>query len=204
MKKIFLLAALAAASLTIQSCSQNGTKDTKEVAENSNEARVENDQTALTGSSDEGDKEDDSSFMMEAADGGMLEIEASKLALTKTSSTQVKNFAQMIIKDHTRMASDMATLAMQKKVDLPVGLSKNAQDEIKELTEKSGVDFDHDYMDLMQEVHEKDEKLFEKASKEATDADVKAMFAKELATIKMHMDQAKMGEAHQDDRKDAM
>ena len=40
-------------------------------------------------------------FVKEVAISDMFEIESSKMALKKSSSTSVKQFAEMMIKDHT-------------------------------------------------------------------------------------------------------
>src|SRR5690242_9906613 len=61
----------------------------------------------------------DSSFLKDAAEVGLYEVQGSKIALQKSTDPQVKAFAQQMIDDHTKASQDLEALASQKGVKLP-------------------------------------------------------------------------------------
>ena len=64
-------------------------------------------------------------------------------------------------------------------------------DHIKKLSEKSGKEFDRDYMSMMVKDHQDDVDKFEKMSKDGNDADLKAFATKTLPILRAHLDSAK-------------
>lgn len=56
-----------------------------------------------------------------------------------------------------------------------------------DLQTKSGAEFDKDYVDVMVKDHKKAVDLFEKASKDAKDAEMKAFATETLPTLKSHL-----------------
>jgi len=59
-------------------------------------------------------------FVTEAAQSDMLEIESSKLAVTKTDSAKTKAFAERMVKDHTETSTELKGLVTGGKVQLVV------------------------------------------------------------------------------------
>jgi len=59
---------------------------------------------------------------------------------------------------------------------------------IKKLSDKTGNDFDKEYADMMVKGHKNAIKKFEKASSNATDADIKNWAGSMLPTLRMHLD----------------
>ena len=136
----------------------------------------------------------DSKFIMNAATGGEMEVALGKVAATKGSSADVKDFGQMMVDDHTKANEKLKDLATKKGVDLTKAEDKAVKQESKEeasLSKKEGADFDKDYIKMMVKDHEEDVKEFEKASKDAEDADVKAFASETLPTLQKHLDKAK-------------
>ena len=63
--------------------------------------------------------EHDHKFLMDAAQGGMLEVEAARLATERASSADVKNFAQTLLRDHQAANEKLQRIAADKGVTLP-------------------------------------------------------------------------------------
>lgn len=130
-------------------------------------------------------------FMTEAAQGGMAEVELSRMAQTKAQNADVKKFAQKMVQDHTNANNELKGVATKKTVTLPTdvgAMHKAAMDKLKGM---SGADFDKEYVAEMVKDHEKDVADFQKQADGATDADVKAFAAKTLPTLKMHLEMIK-------------
>src|SRR5690606_24837618 len=62
---------------------------------------------------------EDTGFLENAAQGSYAEIEASKLAMEKSESAEVKEFAQKMIDDHQMMVDKITALAKAKGATPP-------------------------------------------------------------------------------------
>lgn len=133
----------------------------------------------------------DKSFMKDAAEGNAAEISASKTALDKSSSADVKSFAQMMVDDHGKANTELEGLASQKGVKLPDTPSIAKKTEIKMLSERKGSSFDKHYAESIGvKAHQDTIKLFQKEVDKGTDADVKAWASKTLPTLQHHLEAA--------------
>jgi putative membrane protein len=130
-----------------------------------------------------------SKFMVDVADVNMTEIQLERIAQDKATSKRVKDFAAMMVKDHSGAADDLKKLASQKNVTLPANVSEEHQKKMDDLSKKTGKDFEKAYIDLMEDGHESTVKDFEKQT-DNNDADVKAFVNKMLPTLRMHRDSA--------------
>lgn len=134
----------------------------------------------------------DKKFMEKAADAGSTEIAASKVAQSKSTNPQVKTFADTMVADHTKVADELKQLATSKGVTLSDQPSSKHQAEITKLNGLSGADFDKEYAKAIGVSAHKDAvSLFTKASKKATDPDVKAFAAKNAPALEHHLQMGK-------------
>ncbi|QHL88448.1 DUF4142 domain-containing protein [Nibribacter ruber] len=132
----------------------------------------------------------DATFMMTAASSNMLEIEAGKLAAQQATNAEVKRFAQMMVDHHTKASQEQMTIASQMNVTLPTALMPMHQTMLDKLQNKTGKDFDEEYMDMMEVAHKMDIALFEAKSNNAQEPTVKAFAAKGLPMLKSHQEMA--------------
>lgn len=134
--------------------------------------------------------EDTRTFMTKAAGGGILEVELGQLAQQNAGSERVKNFGQMMVTEHTQANNDLKAVAGQKNVTLPETIPAEHQHHKDDLSRKKGAAFDKAYMKMMVDDHKKDIDEFEKASKNATDPDVKNFATQKLPVLRKHLDSA--------------
>lgn len=132
----------------------------------------------------------DSTFAMEAASGGMMEVEAGNLAQQNASNERVKAFAAMMVRDHSKANEELKTLATSRGLMLPDSMMKKHRSHIQMMQKMTGKAFDKHYMNMMVTDHKEDVSKFENASKNATDADLKAWAGKTLPVLIMHRDSA--------------
>jgi putative membrane protein len=187
MKKILLAGkAILGAGLIIislNSCkNEPKQEDPKEVAEDANEAKFDTINS----------KEDDSEFLVDQAEINLAEIELGKLAQQKGTNPEVKKYGKMLVDEHTKAASEVSALAKAKNFTLPTSLTEEGQEEYKKLNEKTGLDFDKKFVDMMVDGHEKAIDKLQKASKDATDADVKLWASNNIAGLTAHLEHAKL------------
>jgi putative membrane protein len=185
MKSINLvITAVALSASVLQACNNSNTKnDSKANADSANAKK----DTSSMGSTLAVNK-DDAQFAVDAASGGMAEVELGKLAQSKATNPQVKEFAQKMVTDHTKANNELMDVAKLKNITLPSVPGADEQKVLADLTKKSGKDFDKAYVSAMVDDHKKDVKEFDGATKSVKDTDIKAFAVKTLPTLKMHLD----------------
>ena len=129
----------------------------------------------------------DEHFVMEAAHGGMAEVELGKVAADKASSDEVKKFGQRMVDDHGKANDELKTLVQNKGISLPTSLDSKHRATIDRLSKLSGAQFDKAYVQEMLKDHQKDVADFRTESKSGKDADVKAWASKTLPTLEEHL-----------------
>jgi putative membrane protein len=192
MKKSNFIAVACMAVFAFQACNDAGSDDPIKSANESNEVKQD---SAENRGTDQGAasavSEEDSKFAVEAGSGGMMEVQLGELAQQKASSQKVKDFGAMMVRDHSKANEELKSLASMKNITLPPAPGEDHMDHIKNLSEKSGKEFDKDYMKMMVDDHQDDIDKFEKCSKDAKDADLKAFAQKTLPVLRTHLDAAK-------------
>jgi putative membrane protein len=139
----------------------------------------------------------DHDFLMDAAMGGLMEVELGRIAAQKGMSESVKQFGQRMVDDHSKANTELMTLASSKGMTLPTALDEKHQKEVTKLSAMSGAEFDRAYAKMMLSDHNKDVKEFEKQSTKGADADLKAFASKTLPTLQEHLQMAKNLEPNQ-------
>jgi putative membrane protein len=128
-------------------------------------------------------------FVKTAAQAGMTEVELGKIALSKSENAEVREFAQRMVKDHTKANSELAAIAAGKGILAPKALDAEHQAMVDSLKVKSGAEFDREYSRHMNMDHNKAVALFESATK-SPDADLAKFAQKTLPTLKEHKEMA--------------
>lgn len=174
---------------TTTSTTSTGTTDTSNMT-NANSNTVNAGAGGATAYSNTPLGREDSAFVMKAAMGGMMEVEAGNLAKQNATSERVKNFANMMVNDHTKANQELMSLASSKGMTLPQTMSAEMQRHVEALRKAQGKNFDRQYMSMMVTDHRKDVSEFQKQSTSGTDADLKSWAGKTLPVLQMHRDSA--------------
>jgi putative membrane protein len=118
----------------------------------------------------------------------MFEVQVGQLAATKAQDPNVKSFANMLVDHHQKANDELTKLANAKGVELPAAPPKGLRNDVEKLGKKQGQEFDSAFVkEVGIKAHEKDIKLFEKASKDLKDPELKAFAAKTLPQLKEHL-----------------
>jgi len=132
----------------------------------------------------------DAKRMQKLAQDNLAEIEAGKLAADKAQDPQVKQFAQRMVDDHTKMLDDLKKLAQSKHVDLPTAPDAKHQKLMSKLQSLSGDKFDREYMRAMVKDHRDTLKQVQRTAKSAKDADLKNSAQQAAPEIQDHLKMA--------------
>jgi putative membrane protein len=173
MQVIFILAVVFGTA----SCNNTKTEDTKEVAEDQNDEKF-----------DDKKNEKDAQFLVNAAEINREEISLGQLAQQSGRSTLVKELGKMMEDAHTKSLAELTALAKSKNITLPDAQTEDGLDAYKKLNDKSGNDFDEAYSDMMVKGHKDAISLFEKASTESADMDIRAWATATLPDLRTHLD----------------
>ena len=133
----------------------------------------------------------DRNFAMEAAMGGMMEVELGRVAAQRGTSEAVKQFGQRMVDDHSAANQELMTLASSKGMTLPTALDEKHQEQVTKLSAMSGAEFDRAYSRMMLSDHEKDVKAFERQGSKGGDPDLRAFATKTLPTLQQHLEMAR-------------
>ena len=132
----------------------------------------------------------DNDFVKDAASGGMMEVEPGKYAEENALNPRVKNFGEMMVRDHSKANDELRSIATNKSIALPHEQDKNDR-KMADLQKKTGKDFDKAYMNMMVDDHQKDIDEFKKQADNGNDPDLKAFASKCLPILQTHQDSAK-------------
>lgn len=184
MKKLIYGAAITLSVFAFQACNSN--KDSKGTADSLNKTKDTTTNVMNTGgiAVDKSDAE----FATKAAAGGMAEVQIAKLALDKTTNSSIKQFAKMMVDDHSKADDELMNIAKTKNITLPTALDADHQKKYDELNGKTGADFDKDYVSTMIDGHQSALSLMQSEAKDGKDADLKAFAAKTAPVVQMHLD----------------
>lgn len=131
--------------------------------------------------------EADRKFVTDAAAGGMYEVQVSQLAASKASDPKVKAYGEKLVQDHGKANDELKSFASSHDVALPTSLPADKKAQLDKLSKASGADFDKQYVKMVgMDDHKKDIAMFEKASKDAKNPELKAWIDKTLPTLKEH------------------
>src|SRR6202012_4049689 len=126
-------------------------------------------------------------FVNEAATSDMFEIQASKLAASRTTG-DVQSFANQMITDHTKTTTDLTGLAQSASIPPPAQMTSAQQDMLTKLQGLQGEDFAKQYMDDQVSAHKDAVSLFQRYGNGGDNAQIKSWASQTLPTLQHHLD----------------
>jgi putative membrane protein len=198
MKRIALLPVVFVAALSFACNADNRTTNDNRTIENDSTVGTTGDSVSA------GDRD----FVEDVAVANMAEVELGKMAMERGVSAEVKKFADMMVKDHSKAGDELKQIAMQHSIPIPAGLDEKHQDLKTKLSNAKGADFDREYMNAMVDGHQDVvDRLQTRASEDRigddkgsvkpersdnpTEAALNEWSATALPTVRHHLDEAK-------------
>ena len=133
----------------------------------------------------------DSDFAKAAAEGGFAEVRFGGLAEDKASSKAVKDLAQRMVDDHTKVDDKLKAAASKDNISIPAQLNAKDQAMYVRLSQLSGAAFDRAYARDMVRDHEADLAEFRREANDGKDASIKSFAAQTLPTLEDHLKEAR-------------
>ena len=101
-----------------------------------------------------GGARDSRGFVNEVSMVNHAEIEMAQLASQRAQSPDVKQFAQMMIRDHTKAGNELKQAVSGHDVQMPAHMDDKHQSVMDRLKNLRGAEFDREYMNAMVEGHQ--------------------------------------------------
>jgi putative membrane protein len=203
MKHTLLLSAAALAALSLAACNKpasttaaDATDATKAAASDAASAtgsavsKAEDATGAAVGaaSANTVGPHDTAAFVSNASQSDMYEIQAAKIAETRSKNKDIVAFAKMMVKDHTATMAAMGPLVKAAGQTPADKLDNRRQGFIDNLNKASDADFDKTYVDQQVAAHKEALDLMNGYAKDGSDAGLKGGAAKIAPTVQMHLD----------------
>jgi putative membrane protein len=148
---------------------------------------VPNGQMSPMAPPDAGTQAQDKVFLQKASEGGMAEVQMGRLAAQKGNSSEVKQFGQKMVEDHTKLNEQMKPIAASLGVAAPRHLNKTDQAEFDKLSGLSGDAFDQEYITNMVKDHRKDLHEFRREEAATSNPDLKQAVSQAEQVISQHL-----------------
>ena len=133
----------------------------------------------------------DSKFIREVIADNLLEVRRAELAQRKAKSSSVKQFAERMAADYSKLQDDWTNMTSVSGQEFKPGMGKSHQAKVNQLEKLSGRAFDRAYMSAVIVDHRDYIAYFEKEGKASRSSQVREMVQRELPILRTHFNQAK-------------
>ncbi|NPD69164.1 DUF4142 domain-containing protein [Lichenicola cladoniae] len=132
----------------------------------------------------------DATFIQDAAQGGLAEVQAGQLAQSKARSSRVKAYGAKMVADHTPANDQLKQIATAKGAMVPTAPNDMQMQQMTALQADMGRKFDHDYIEDQIAGHTAMLQLFQTEAASGTDPDLKKFAADTVPVVQAHLDAA--------------
>ena len=133
----------------------------------------------------------DQQFVDFAAQTDMMEANLGQLAGNAASSQAVKDYAQMLVTDHTADYKQLGDVAKQANLNLPNAIDEEHNKMIAPFQKLKGAAFDKKYETEMVAGHTKAIAIYQKEASDAQNSGLKSYAQQALTVLQKHLDGAK-------------
>jgi putative membrane protein len=192
MRRAFILAAAAAAALSVAACQKTDSQPSAADPGTGNDAvnAAQDAASAAVGaaSATQISTED---FVTSAAISDMYEIQAGEIAQKKGQSADVKAFGKTMVTDHTALSKELKPLIAAAGKTPPTGLDERRKGLIDNLNAASAAEFDQVYLKQQEAAHDEALSLMRNYAEKGDDVNLKAAASKAVPKVQAHLDHVK-------------
>lgn len=133
----------------------------------------------------------DRDFIRWMLSDGQAEIALGQLAQQRGSNAQLKEFGEMLARDHQKAGAELKQIVSSLNVQVDTAMDDEHADARERLSKLSGAEFDREWIDVIVENHEEAvDKARDKAEEANAHAELKAWASKQLPALQQHLQQA--------------
>ena len=129
----------------------------------------------------------DRAFVMKVSQGGMFEVEASKVANGKARAQDVIDVSVTEVHDHQLVGAKLTSIAQSIGISFPTALNADFQKRLDRLSSLSGVAFDDAYIEEMDAIHAIDVKAFATEAEHGRNSALRAFAHETVLIVRRHI-----------------
>jgi len=129
----------------------------------------------------------DRAFVAKVSQGGMFEVAAGKLAMSKGSTQDIIDFATAEVHDHMLVGSKLENIAAHAGITISPQMNAKFSAKMKYLSSLSGGMFDKAYLSEMATLHDMDGAAFAKEAVDGGNAAFRAFGAETHRIVQRHI-----------------
>ncbi|MHB1353882.1 MAG: DUF4142 domain-containing protein [Thiobacillus sp.] len=129
----------------------------------------------------------DVQFAVDAAAVGLVEAEIGKIAMKRAASDGVRQFAEVMLEDHSRANEKLTAIASQKNISIPKAPSGAARRTLDELQSLAGETFDRALLARARDDHEATIALFNREAESGSDPELRTFASDTLPKLQQHL-----------------
>jgi putative membrane protein len=156
----------------------------------------QNVQAAREANTDTGDRtkavlnDAEKNFLKKAEEVDIRQRNVGRVMLEKSQNKDVKDYAQMLVDDHSKNLRDVVDLMNQKGLAQPKDLPEVKHEAVDKLNAMSGPELDREFVKMMLDDHQKDVSEFRNEANTAQDKDVKDYATRTVSMLEKHLQKA--------------
>ncbi len=132
----------------------------------------------------------DKEFLKMAAVSNMTEAHLGEMAEGKAAKTGIKDYGQMLVKDHTKDYQELTVLDSKLGLTIPKGINVRRDKAVEKLADLKGKRFDGQFLREEVQDHERTLAVFKREAQRGQDPDVKAYANQALPAMEEHLREA--------------
>ncbi len=129
----------------------------------------------------------DRAFVAKVSQGGMYEVEASKVAVQKATAQNVIDTGVTEVHDHQLVGAKLSAIATALALPFPTSLNPMFQQRLDKLSALSGAAFDHTYIDEMDRIHAIDVLAFAEEARTGKNPALRAFASETVLIVRRHI-----------------
>jgi putative membrane protein len=133
---------------------------------------------------------DEQKFVTDAIRGNIAEVKVGELAQQRGQSKEVREYGEMLSKDHSKSLQKSNDLAKKMGVAAPTEPTAQQQQKYEALSKLSGTEFDTTFLSQMVRDHQEEIAKFSSQAQSGSKPEVSTFAQETLPTLRMHLEHA--------------
>ena len=135
------------------------------------------------------DSENDAEFVVRSVQNSYASVKFARLAKIRSTDRNLKSIAAKMEEDNAENLDELRHIAFKKGIAIPVQESRDAKDDMRDLSEGMEADFNQDWVKLLIQQYKKSIHEFESVAEKTTDTELKVWINQSLPEFKRDLDQ---------------